>query len=182
MDVAWHLKSTMHLNARKEASSRCVTTRSMMGLLTVRANTSPPRMYVTTPKSTQVVPCEEGMTNSKSPLQRKSRIWMRISSPYTYELRGRIVFTTCVLWILTPPPTGPQTPRSYCKPPRRRRRRNTSTPDLSIVSPSLPSSPQWTALSGSRWRRHLNVLTATSRRSGRHHTHVPVGSRRVWLQ
>ena len=105
MDVAWNLTSTMSLTARREASSRRVTTSSLMGLPTLWARLSPPCTCVMTPKSTQVVPCVEGRKNLKGPLRSTIGRLRGISSSETYERRGQTLFTTCMSWILTPSPT-----------------------------------------------------------------------------
>ena len=70
MNVGRHFPSATATTAIMEASSRCVTTSSLMGSLALQARLSPPRTYVMTSKSTLVTPFMEGRTNSKVPLQR----------------------------------------------------------------------------------------------------------------
>ena len=167
MDVARHLTYTTPLTARREASSQRIITSSLMRFLTFQARLFPPCTCVTIPKYLQVAPCMEVRTNSKGPLQRTRGNWMGVSLSEISGLRGSKLFTTCVSWILAPPPTSPKTPRSACKPLGRSRRRITSTPDSNRVVTSLPSSPQCTAFLVSRRRQHLKVLPAALQQSGR---------------
>ena len=125
-DVARRLTYATPLTARRDASSRRVTTISVIGYPTLRVRPSPPRTCMTTPKSKQFAPCMEVRENPKGPLKRTRGVLRGISSSETYGRRGHTVFTTCVSQILTPPPTSLKPPRSACR--TLIKRRSTSMP------------------------------------------------------
>ena len=91
------------------------------------------------------------------------------------------VFSTCVSWILTPPPTSPKTPRSFCNPLGRWRKRIILTPAPNSVVTSLHSSSHWTAFLGSRQRRQWKLLPKSSHKSGTETTHGLAGAWKVGL-
>ena len=87
----------------------------------------------------------------------------------------------CVSWILTPPPTSPETLISSWKQLISIKRWSRSTPASKNIVTSLPLSPHWMAWSGSRRMWHLNISPAASRQSGRDHTHIPAVTWRIGL-
>ena len=182
MDVAWYLTSATPLTARRETSSCCVKTSFAVGLPNLAARPSPPHMCLTATKSTQVAPWLQGRTNWKGPIRRTREIWRVISSSETSGHRRRTVFTTCMLWILTPLPTSPKSLIISWKPLRRRRGRRTSTPASNSVSNSLLLSYQLTAFAGLRRRQHLNISPDTLQWSGMNPTHLPAGTWRLGLR
>ena len=100
----------------------------------------------------------------------------------TYGHRRRTVFTACMSWILTPSPTNPKPLRNVWRKLIARRRQSTSILILLSIRTSLPPSTQWTALSGSRLRLHLNTLQAALHKIDNRRTKVPSGRWRVGWQ
>ena len=112
MGVWRNYSSSMPWIEKKCASWPPVTTSCVTGFLTWPTRLSHPRICMTTPSSTLVVRCREWIPYSVGTYQPKTchRLWKThsrrsIFSSGTSGRRKRTVFTTCVLWILMPPPT-----------------------------------------------------------------------------
>ena len=155
----------------RAASSRLITTRSIMGFLTLQEKPRLLHMCATTPSSIKVVPCDSWRPSLRDPIpkiQYLLQITRRIREMFSSMTSGRqglTVFTTCVSWTIIPSLTGTSHHRSVFRWQRRRRiiiiwipvsRKSVNYPPLSCL---------WRDSSDWRWRLNLNSYPAASRQN-----------------
>ena len=150
-----------------------------MGSLALGESPSPPRTCTTTPNIHRFAVRGGKETPKGSPSKDKEELNRDILIRYLWT-QGTDIINDMRVINTDSASYQSKNPRSACKMLRqRRRRRSTLTRALTSVGTSLPLLPQWTAFLGSRQRRNLNVLPATSRKIRRNSTHVPAGTWRV---